>query len=210
MAERGELIFKPSYVQSGVGPHLLDWAYASDDNWDSFHSNITATKEGVVISDAEGRERFGIDVRWNVEGFGYIFITADNAGEFYRLPPAGKKETLNLNHELAKSRVARNRKRVSAHKKSGWKPSLEVETLLNVSEGYLQDARKVIANDEQSGMLSQKALLYAMIVGEKIELEKAEFDIGKAGYRPGFFIGCDARAYFQMDVEKFLDLFPQL
>jgi hypothetical protein len=60
----------------------LDWAYASDENWDAFHSNIMASKEGVKISDTEGHKKFGIDVRWNVEGFGYIYITADNGGEF--------------------------------------------------------------------------------------------------------------------------------
>ena len=84
--EQGELIFRPYYVQRGVGPNLLDWAYASDEHWDAFHSNISASKEGVRISDTEGREKFGIDVRWNVEGFGYIFITADNGGEYYQLP----------------------------------------------------------------------------------------------------------------------------
>src|SRR4030067_1131434 len=105
----GELIFKPVFVQKGKGPHLLDWAYASDSRWDAFFSNITASKEGVKISDTNGKEKFGVDVRWNVEGFGYIFITADNSGEFYQLPPSGKQLELNLNFELAKSRVARNR-----------------------------------------------------------------------------------------------------
>src|SRR5690606_4981053 len=81
---QGTLAFRPTYVQRGVGPHLLDWAYASDTEWDAFHSNITASPDtGVEISDAAGQERFGIDVRWNVEGFGYTFLTADNGGEYY-------------------------------------------------------------------------------------------------------------------------------
>src|SRR5574341_717648 len=99
---QGELVFRPHFVQSGHGPHLLDWAYASDVNWDAFHSNITSSNEGVKISDTEGTKKFGIDVRWNVEGFGYIYITADNGGEFYKLPPAGKSSTLNLNYEFRK------------------------------------------------------------------------------------------------------------
>src|SRR4051812_44338241 len=66
---QGELIFRPYFVQSGRGPHLLEWAYATDERWDAFHSNITADKTGVKISDAEGTKKFGIDVRWNVEGF---------------------------------------------------------------------------------------------------------------------------------------------
>jgi endo-1,4-beta-xylanase len=206
----GTLTFTPHYVQRGVGPHLLEWAYATDTNWDSFHSNITATRDGVTISDAEGREKFGIDVRWNVEGFGYIFITADNGGEFYTLPPDGQARTLNLNYELAKSRVARNRRRVTLHMKSGWKPSREVQKLVDLSENYFSDATNVQSDGPRCGELSQSALLYAMRVGEMIELQKSQSDIMRRGYRKDFFIGCDARGYFQMDVEQFLELFVPL
>ena len=87
---QGTLVFRPWLVQSGRGPHLLDWAYATDMEWDSFYSNISVTKDGVVISDSNGRKRFGVNVRWNVEGFGYIFMTADNEGEGYELPPRAR------------------------------------------------------------------------------------------------------------------------
>jgi endo-1,4-beta-xylanase len=206
----GELVFRPYFVQVGRGPHLLDWAYATDEQWDSFHSNITASREGVKISDAEGKEKFGINVRWNVEGFGYIFITADNAGEFYSLPPAGKSAVLNLNYELARSRVARNGRRVALHRKTGWQPSREVVNLVSIAEGYLADAKNAESDGERCGALSQKALLHAMWASEKIELDFAEYAIHKRGYRPGFWMGCDARGYFQMDVELFLSLFPEL
>src|SRR4030043_1918660 len=52
----GEIIFYPVIVQSDVGPHLLNWAYASDEQWDAFHSNISVDKEGVRISDEEGKQ----------------------------------------------------------------------------------------------------------------------------------------------------------
>lgn len=204
---RGELIFSPEFVQKGQGPHLLDWAYASDHNWDAFHSNITAGKEGVNISDTEGVEKFGIDVRWNVEGFGYIFITADNGGEFYRLPPSGQNRKLNLNFELAKSRVLRNRRRAETFMKSDWKPSREVQMYLDLSSELFADAKKVQNDARRCGELSQKALYYAMWGGEKMELEKAWFDISRQAYRSDFFIGCDARGYFQMDVDVFLERF---
>lgn len=67
----GTLRFRPHYVQEGRGPHLLDWANASDVTWDAFHSNITATVAGgFAVSNAEGQARFGVDVKWFVEGFG--------------------------------------------------------------------------------------------------------------------------------------------
>ncbi len=207
---RGELVFRPFYVQKGRGPHLLDWAYATDEHWDSFHSNISASADGVKISDTEGRERFDINVRWNIEGFGYTYLTADNAGEHYRLPPGGKTETLNLAYELARSRVARNLRRMDRHGKDGWRPSRQVTAYVDLSRGYLDDATKAENDGERCGELAQRSLYYATFAGEWIELEKAQFDIQRRGHRPDFFIGCDARGYFQMDVELFLNAFPGL
>lgn len=207
---QGELTFQPYFVQKGRGPHLLDWAYASDANWDAFHSNIAAAKDGVKISDTEGKKKFGIDVRWNVEGFGYIYITADNGGEFYELPAAGQSRTLNLNYELAKSRIVRNRKRFKLHDKGGWQPSHELSAFMNLTEEYFADATKAQGDGEKCGRLSQQALHYAMWASEKIELERAAFDIQRGGHRADFFIGCDARGYFQMDPDLFLSRFTEL
>jgi len=204
---QGELIFQPHFVQTGMGPHLLDWAYASDDNWDAFYSNITASKDGVKISDTGGVQKFGIDVRWNVEGFGYIYITADNGGEYYQLPASRKTHVLNLNFELAKSRVLRNQRRLKSLQENGCKPSKEVAGLHDISDSYFQDASKKQHDARKCGEFSQTALYYAMWAGEKMELEKAEFDIQKRGYRPDFFIGCDARGYFQMDPDLFWERF---
>ncbi|MBN1893706.1 endo-1,4-beta-xylanase [bacterium] len=206
----GELVFRPFFVQRGRGPHLLDWTYLSDEQGDSFRSSVTASREGIRISDAAGKKRFAVNVRWNVEDFGYIYITADNGGACYELPASGKTAVLNLNFELAKSRVIRNRKRTDLHEKSGWKPSHATRGLLSISESYYRDAEKSLQDGEKSGGLSQQALLHAMRASEAIELEKAEWDIRRDGARPGFFTGCDARGYFQMDVERFLSLFPEL
>jgi endo-1,4-beta-xylanase len=205
----GELIFRPVFVQKSRGPNLLDWAYASDHRWDAFYSDINVNNNVVAISDAKGVDKFGIDVRWNVEGFGYIFITADNGGEFYSLPPSGKSQELNLNYELAKSRVMRNRRRQKAHSANGWNPSREVKAFLDTSEQYFEDARKVETNEEKLGSLSQKALYYAMWGGEKMEMDKAQYEIQRNPKRP-FYIGCDARGYWQMDPDDFMRDFSEL
>jgi endo-1,4-beta-xylanase len=207
---QGELVFRPTFVQRGRGPNLLEWAYASDERWDAFHSNITAKQDGVTISDTEGAPRFGINVRWNVEGFGYLFITADNAGEFYALPPAGKVKELNLNLELASSRVARNARRLSAHRKTGWAPSREVLGLVALSEGYLEDARKAGTNRERSGGYAQTSLFHALRAGESLELEYADSLIQQNGQRPDFYFGCDARGMFEMHEDLFLERFTEL
>ncbi len=126
--EGGELLFVPHFVQKGRGPHLYELAWATDNDWDTFYTNIGITEMGVSISDTKGVDKFGVNVRWNVEGFGWTNITADNGGEFYSLPESGKSQSLNLNYELCKSRVVRNRSRLSDLKKSGWMPSAEVSS----------------------------------------------------------------------------------
>ncbi len=192
-----------------MGPHLLDWAYASDTKWDAFLSNITSSNDGVVLSDVNGQERFGINVRWNVEGFGYTFLTADNGGAFYTLPPSGKTVRFNLNFELAKSRVVRNRDRYINHAAQGWEPSRELRGLLGLSDGFFEDAQKATDQSVRAAY-AQKALLYALQGGELLELEKARYDIGQRGYRAGFFTGCDARAFYQMDPDVFMERFVEL
>ena len=206
---QGTVTFRPQIVQRGRGPHLLGWAYATDTAWNAFHSNITASPEtGVSVSDTEGVERFGVDVRWNVEGFGYLFLTADNGGEHYTLPASGRTQELNLNVELAKSRVVRNRSRLAHHTAAGYAPSREVEAFAALSEGYYEDAGR--AGDEAArGALAQDALRYALLAGEAAELDASRQAIVRRGRRD-FFLGCDARAFYQMDPDTFMDGFTEL
>jgi GH35 family endo-1,4-beta-xylanase len=224
--EKGELIFKPFFVQDGAGPHLgmiksfgnigpaewdfPSWAFASDTEWDAFYSNIFSANDGIKISDAGGKEKFGINVRWNVEGFGYIYMTADNGGEFYELPETGKSKNLNLNFELAKSRAAKNRERVNKFVKEGWQPSKDLKPYIDLSEEYLADAVKFQNDGEKCGRLSQSSLYYSMWGGEKIEIEKSWFDIKKNDYREDFFMGCDTKGFSRMDKNLFMELFAVL
>ncbi len=207
---QGTLKFIPQYVQRGAGPHLLDWAYASDSKWDAFHSNIASTKEGVVVSDTEGENKFGINVRWNVEGFGYTYITADNGGDFYNLPPSGKETTLNLNVELAKSRVLRNQRRSEKFANDGWIPSRDVKTYIDLSNELYNEGRKIRSDEARKGVLAQQSLYYALWASEMMELDKAKFDIVKRGQRKEFYFGCDARAFYQIYQDRFLEMFPEL
>jgi hypothetical protein len=75
------------------------------------YSNIKVGNECITISDAEGRKKFSVHARWNIEGYGYIYAFADNAGNLYELPSAGEK-IYNLNFEFAESRVKSNERRL--------------------------------------------------------------------------------------------------
>ncbi len=208
--EGGRLLLRPFYVQHGAGPHLLDWAYASDAQGDAFHCNMTASRDGVAISDAQGHDTFDINVRWNVEGFGYTFLTADNGGDHYHIPGAGQVETLNLNFELARSRVVRNGKRLRQFERDGWSPSRETQSFHDLSSELLGDAERRGADERRRAVLAQKALCYALWGSEMMELENANDRIRRLGRRNRFYFGCDGRSIAQMDQNRFLDLFAPL
>ncbi len=207
--QKGELNFIPYFVQKGRGPHLYELAWATDNEWEPFYSNIKIEKDGVKISDTKNVDKFGINVRWNVEGFGWTNITADNGGEFYSLPRSGRSQQINLNYELCKSRVVRNRSRLSSLRKSGWIPSAEVMMFVNLSEQFFEDSTKNKDEVKRAG-LSQSGLNYALWASEKMEVEKAKFDIQKNGHRNDFYFGCDARSFYQMYQDTFLELFTEI
>jgi hypothetical protein len=98
---------------------------------------------------------------------------------------------------LAKSRAARNRERIKQFFEEGWKPSRDLEPFINLSEEYLEDSLKHIQENERCAELAQKSLYYSMWAGEKLELEKAQFDIRKNGRRENFFIV--RYKFFRMD-----------
>lgn len=208
MADKA-LIFKPYFNQKGRGPHLDEFVFLMDGSGDTFHSDVAVSNQGVTITDTEGVEKFSLNVRWNVEGFGYLAMPADNGGDFYTLPKFGERR-LNLNFELAKTRVYRNRRRWDLFKRDGWSVSRELAAFIDLSENYLADAAKIAGNSEACARLAQKALLYALWASEILELDKARWDITGNGARPDFLFGCDGRGYFQMDGNLFLERFTEV
>jgi endo-1,4-beta-xylanase len=206
----GQLAFRPFLVQKGRGPHIGTPVYAADLQGDAFYSDAALTDAGIVVSDVKGRRPFAVNVRWNVEGFGYLFLTADNGGEGYELPASGSARRLNLNYELARSRAARNRRRLAQLSIEGWSPSRDVHAFLGLSDGYLEDAGRAQADEMRCAELAQTALLYALWASERIELDRARFDIHRLPARDGFFFGCDARGYFNMDADVFMERFREL
>ncbi|MBN1300180.1 MAG: endo-1,4-beta-xylanase [Melioribacteraceae bacterium] len=208
--ERGELFFKPYLVQKGAGPHIYDLVWATDPNWDTFYSDIRLEKAGIRISESGDNKKFGINARWNVEGFGYTNITADNEGDYYELPSKGNRNEFNLNYEFAASRVARNERRIKYLSKSGYIPGPEANGQHGLSADLVIKASNKIRMSEDCARLSQQALYHALWASEKIELDYAEYVFAKTGKRADFEIGCDARSFTHMDQDTFLELFTPL
>lgn len=206
---KSKIIFKPVFTQKGQGPHLHKFVLTQDENGDVFYSDVQIDKEGIVITDLIGKKKFYLSVRWNVEGFGYLFMPADNEGEFYELPANGSA-TYNLIFELAKTRLHRNSKRLKSFDGSGFVPSLEFLKMKELSEQFLNDAKKFYGDEIKCAEHSQKSLRYSLEAGEMLEIEKAQFDIIKNGSRPDFLFGCDTRGYFKMEKNLFFERFTEL
>jgi hypothetical protein len=200
-----ELILRPY-------PHpwqpKFDWVYAADSNEDPFQSSIKVTQDGVTVPSDFGNKKFSINGRWFVEGFGYIMLGADNGGEYYS--PDNFPAHRILNYEFAKSRVIRNRNVKARYEKEGTQFSDEVNYLSNLSEELFEDATKYLTNPEASVKYSDRALKYALIGGEKTELERARSEIARLNRLDEVFFGCETRQYIWAKSEDMTKQFEAL
>ncbi len=203
----GNLIFKPF-------PHPwmneINFAYATDELEDPFKSNIQLTKDGIVIPSDFGDKKFSINTKWFVEDFGNVFLAADNGGELFQLKDFNGSTTLNLNYEFAKSRVVRNRNVKARYEKSGTAFSPEVNHLVNLSEELFEDAGKKINDETKLVTYSDNVLKYALLAGEKIELEKAVWDIQKNNRKDKVHFGCETRQYIWARSEELVKRFVEV
>jgi GH35 family endo-1,4-beta-xylanase len=202
----GEFTLRP-YPDPWMPP--INFVYLTDESNDPFYSNTYMDANGVIVPSTVGERRFGINTKWYVEGFGYIYLCADNGGELYSVKdmPEGK----NLNYEFAKSRIARNRLVKTRYEKTGAIFSPEVEKMHALAQELFESAGKKINDGEKCGDLSNRSLNYALWAGEKIELEKAQYEIMMNKRTDHVYFGCETRQYIWARSEeltkRFLELF---
>lgn len=188
----------------------ISLVYAADENEDPFKSSIHLTNDGITVREDFGKRKFSVNTRWYVGGFGFLWLAADNAGMYYSVHDVGTKKVFNLNYEFARSRVHRNFKVRSRYEKEGTIFSSEVRHLTELSEELLNDASKKLYDGEQCARLADKALLYALWAGEKIELEKAQKDIQTIKREEKMYFGCETRQYIWSKSEEFTKRFIDL
>ncbi len=194
-------------------PHKLlpdvTFAYASEKNGDPF-ATLPVTSEGISTPEQGVDRPFSVTAKWFVEGFGNVWLEADNEGAFYTADDQGKGRVLNLSVEFASSRVARNRERMARLSKGhGTSFSTEVRHLHDLSSALLEDARKTTG--PSAARLAHQSLLYSLWAGEKIELEQAAHATARLNAGRPFHFGCETRHFVwakSEDVEKrFVELF---
>ena len=200
-----DIVFKP-YPHEWMPD--IRFAYLADENVDPFKFPIQINQDGIIIPNEIGNKKFSLNLRWFVEGFGFIVLSADNGGELFSLsePPS----TSNLNYEFAKSRIFRNREVKKRYETEGTKFSFEVENYINMAEEFFDDASKQLNNPERSGEFSNKSLYYSLWGGEKIELEFARNKIEKLNRQDSVYFGCETRQYIWAKSEDMMKNFVQL
>ncbi len=199
----GELVFRPYPHPQMTEPWIV---YAADPMEDPYYkAQLKWSKDGIVIpSDAIGGNRFSLNTRWYVEGFGFVILGADNGGQYYSLRDAGSGTDLNLNYEFARSRVVRNGNVLRRYEKEGTGFSPEVRHLVAISEEMLEDASHKLRQSGVRGARSADiALKYALWAGEKIELERAQSEIEKRRRIDEVFFGCETRQLVWAKSEEF-------
>jgi len=202
-----ELIFRP-YPHPRMPEMPL--VYASDENDDPFKSSIRVSPDGIVAPAALADRKFAVNTRWFVDGFGYVWLAADNGGNYYTREDFRKGNTLNLNLEFARSRVARNRKVMARYQKEQTRFSREVGHAVALSEELLHDATAKSSSGEAGARLADLALKHALWAGEKIELEKAQDEIRRHPRRDEVHFGCETRQYVWAKHEEFTKRFVEL
>lgn len=139
----------------------------SDWNWDSTIPSI------IVLP----KKLYKIHVQWEVPEFGSIVLSADNEGKGYSVGKQGEKIILNLNYEIAKSKLAMLKK--EGH--SIMSKDIEACTKhIKAAEYYLSQSPPDMKRAVSELNLSLKRSLWTH---EQLRLNKAKMDIEK--YRKG-------------------------
>lgn len=180
------------------------FAYAADAQGNPFQT--MPVDQGRIIAPESLDRRFGVNARWYVEGFGYLWLEADNAGRHFTLDDGAPAR--NLNFEFARTRVFHNRERAGRFEAAGTRFSPEVNQLKALSEELLESASKK-AGDEMAS-LADKSLLYALWTAERLELEHARHTIENRARRKQVFFGCETRQFVWAKSAPFVERFARV
>jgi GH35 family endo-1,4-beta-xylanase len=174
-------------------------AHPSQDGWfDAFMSAPDETplgrlemKDGALAGAMPRAEKFSLSVTWYVEGFGHLWLEADNGGRLYR---PGQVKNLQLNYELAKSRVRRNQRVLRRYRQGGLVVPDEV-VRKQEEAARLFDRAGNAPSSEARARLSDRSLIEALQAGEQLELAWASHQQSRPGFkRPR--LGADSRHYW--------------
>jgi endo-1,4-beta-xylanase len=204
----GDIVLRPYLTQEM--PQIA-FAYLTDELEDPFKAPVRVAAEGIVVPQDVSEGKFSVNTRWYVQGFGYVWLSADNGGEFFSSHETHDSGPLNLNVELGRSRVIRNRRVRARYETTGTRFSSDVIHRVDASEELLADAERRKANPERAARLADMALSDALWAGEKIELEHARSVIERKRRTDKVWFGCETRQFVwaksEETIKRFVELF---
>lgn len=160
---------------------------------------------GRIRSDLPLVVPFAIALRLPVTGFGEVTLYADNLGQGYT--PADFP--LNLNWELARSRLFRVETAVAAWQATGITLPPRILERLAVAQAALQSAN-LEDNPAQQAQACNTALRESLWAGEEAVIAKAQTLIAQQPTRPRFLFGCNFFGFPHLGSEynqRFRELF---
>jgi endo-1,4-beta-xylanase len=187
----GELTFRV-LDQDGraLSRGYVETLYFSDLDYEPFRNSalhMSVGDGGITLTPPP--EPFQASMVMPVEGFGSVYVYADNEGEGFT---GGEKE-IDFTLEAAKTRIAKVCRWMNEQASAGFTASPAVEEKLADSKELLEQAQKAEARSEKRSAATFGSLRGSLWAGEEAVLEKAQQDITRNGWREGFLFGCALR-----------------
>jgi len=176
------------------------------DQMPAFRHKAEAATGRVRLPVADGP--LAVSLPLMVEGFGYVWIYADNAGLGYR-PGEVAGKTLSFPVEAATSRIAAVAAAEEGSRGAGTRFSSDYLDRMAKARNLLDDAHQSHRDDQMRARLAMASLAEAMHAGEMLVVEHARSRIAASPRRKGFLFGCNGFGYRDLG-EPYAELFGAL
>ena len=167
----------------------LKRVYFMDLDYNPLLVKLALTGEDGVLIAEEPRVPYKITCADWVDGFGWMYLVADNGGAGYK--PGELGESVILNAEVSKSRLKSVESASQAARKAGVVLTPELDQRIEKAQGLVGTIR----SDDPPEVRSRKywdALSETMWAGELVAMQRATHAISKHGPRPSFKFGANA------------------
>jgi len=171
-----------------------------------FEHRAAVTDGKVTLPAPQGP--FGVSMLLPVNGFGHVYIRADNRGAGYQASEVGGT-ALNFALEAAESRVAAVAEAERRFRRGGSSFSSDYGERMASAWARLEQARAHRLDHVVCARSAMASLRESMHAGELLVYEHARSRIAASPARPGFRFGCAALEYPRKG-ERYAELFSAL
>ena len=209
MQARGDTFDLLAFSTTGepIPAHDLAGAMVVDlEGMPAFEHQAEAVPGNVTLPVPD--EPFGLSLPLSVDGFGHVYVRADNSGLGYQ-PEDTAGRTLNLCLEAARSRRAAVTAAERRFRGLGTAPSAAFLARMAAAESLLAEVEKSAADPVACAGRAMSSLAESMHAGEMLVVEHARSRIASSGPRSGFPFGCSTLEYVRFG-RPYAELFSAL